>query len=469
MNEIIASVIVINFNGKEFLKKSLKSLHEQSFDLDKFEIIVVDNGSTDDSVEFIKNNYEKVSIIVNEKNLGFAPANNLAFQKAKGKYFILLNNDTYPENDWLCNLVNTAERLDEVGVISGKNVFYYDQLVVNIKSPTFKTEQDSRELGVMLFSVDTKAWMGNYQYLDGFYGSEKFGDESYRWTNGNAFIGIPINPELDPSTITLEINPHRETPEEDNFVRLIPVQIYIEGQILFDGELPINERSKISLAIPGDIINRRKPVIQNAGSLINKNGFGRDRGTIVKNSMAIYESDNGQYENLQEVFAACGANMLIKKKVYEQIGGFEEKFFAYYEDTEYSWRCWLNGWKVIYEPKAIIRHIHCGTSKEWSPLFIFLTERNRLATLIKLGEWGSIVKNLLAYIIMVLRSVFYILYKKILKNENIVEETTITKIRLRVIASLLTWLPRLFYFRIGNIKKFLKNKEIIHSLYSNFN
>lgn len=469
MNEIIASVIVINFNGKEFLKKSLKSLHEQSFQLDKFEIIVVDNGSTDGSVEFIKNNYGKVLLIENDKNLGFAPANNLAFQKAKGKYFILLNNDTYPTKDWLCNLVKSAERLDAVGVISGKNIFYYDQLLVNIMSPIFKTEQDTRELGVMLFSVDTNAWMGNYQYLDGFYGAEKFGDESYRWTNGNAVIGIPIDPGIDPSTITLEINPHRETQKVDKSVGTIPVQVYVEGQIMFDQEIPINERSKISFVIPDDIINRRKSVIQNAGSLINKNGFGRDRGTIVKNSLAIYESDNGQYDNLEEVFGACGANMLIKKKVYEQIGGFEEKYFAYYEDTEYSWRSWLSGWKVIYDPNAIIRHIHCGTSKEWSPLFFFLTERNRLATLIKLGGWGSIFKNVFAYFIMVLRSVLYIFYKKILKKENVVEETNITKIRLRVIASLLTWMPRLFYFRIGNIKKFLKYKEIIQSLYSDFN
>jgi len=468
MNEIIATVIIINFNGMNFLKRSLQGLSEQSFQKDKFETIVVDNGSTDGSIEYIKNNYEEVLVIENYENLGFAPANNTAFQKANGKYLVLLNNDTYPDKDWLKQLVDTAERLDDVGVITGKNIFYYDQLIANIKSPIFTPEFDSRELGVMIFSTDSQAWMGNYQYLDGFYGIEKYGAEKYRWTNGNAEIGLPIDPELNPVTITLEINPHRDTQNVEGIGNMIPVQVFIEGKKLFDEDLPVNELSKISFEIPNEIITLRKPVIQNAGSYINKNGFGRDRGTIVKNNMASYELDHGQYDNLEEVFAACGANMLIKKKVYEQIGGFEEKFFAYYEDTEYSWRSWLNNWKVIYEPKAMIRHIHCGTSKEWSPQFLFLTERNRLAMLFKLGGWGSILKNVFAYLFLVLKSVLSILHKRILKKEHMFEEIRITKIRILVIASLILMTPRLFFFRIRNIKKFIKNNKLIQSFYNDF-
>ena len=451
-----------------FLTKSLKGLLEQSFPLEQFEIIVVDNGSTDGSIEYIEKNYEKVLLIKNNENLGFAPANNSAFQIAHGIYFVLLNNDTYPDKDWLKHLVETAERNDDVGVITGKNIFYYDQLITNIKSPTFKTELDSRELGVILYSVDTHAWKGNYQYLDGFYGFEKYDIEGFRWTNGNARIGIPIDPEIKPTMITFDLNPHRDFQNEDFKEIKIPIQVFVEGHKLFDKELLVNERCEIIFEIPPDIVNLRKPVIQNAGSFINKNGFGRDRGTIVKNNTALYESDNGQYEQKEEIFAACGANMLIKKEVYEQIGGFEEKFFAYYEDTEFSWRAWLNNWKVIYEPKAIIRHIHCGTSKEWSPRFLFLTERNRLAMLLKLGGWSSILKNVFAYFILVVKSSLYILYKRILKKESVFEEIRNTKIRIRVFASFLTWVPRLFFFRIKNFKKFRQNRKIFQYLYSDF-
>ena len=86
-----ASVIVLNWNGKHLLGECLDTLLAQSYK--DFEIILVENGSTDDSVTFIQNNYaDKVTLIVLENNQGFAGGNNIGIAKAKGKYIILLNN-----------------------------------------------------------------------------------------------------------------------------------------------------------------------------------------------------------------------------------------------------------------------------------------------------------------------------------------------------------------------------------------
>ena len=111
-----------------------------------------------------------------------------------------------------------------------------------------------------------------------------------------------------------------------------------------------------------------------------RSGSGRDRGTYVKEAEVFFETDTGQYGDIEEVFAGCGASLLLRKTMLNEIGLFDEKFFMYYEDVDLSWRAWIGGWKVLYAPDAICKHIHCGTTKEWSPFFVFLTERNRLAT-----------------------------------------------------------------------------------------
>ena len=95
------SIIITNYNGLKWLKKCLDSLFSQTYN--DFEIILVDNGSTDDSIKFLEENYkdERLKIVRSEKNLGFAGGNNLGFNNSKGEYILLLNNDTWVENDFL--------------------------------------------------------------------------------------------------------------------------------------------------------------------------------------------------------------------------------------------------------------------------------------------------------------------------------------------------------------------------------
>ncbi|MEK6874479.1 MAG: glycosyltransferase family 2 protein [Nanoarchaeota archaeon] len=102
------SVIICSWNGKHLLAPCLKSLQHQSFT--NFETIIVDNGSTDGTQEFLKKKYPWVRIVHNQTNLGFAAGNNTGIYIAKGAYIALLNNDAIADKDWLAELVNTLEK-----------------------------------------------------------------------------------------------------------------------------------------------------------------------------------------------------------------------------------------------------------------------------------------------------------------------------------------------------------------------
>jgi len=111
------SVIILNWNGKRFLKTCLDSLRKQTFK--DLETIVVDNGSSDGSVDFVKVDYPEVRVIALDKNYGFAKGNNIGIEEAlKDKdvqYIALLNNDTKVEPQWLEELVKVAESDEQVG------------------------------------------------------------------------------------------------------------------------------------------------------------------------------------------------------------------------------------------------------------------------------------------------------------------------------------------------------------------
>ena len=104
------SVLIANCNGKEHLGSCLPSLLAQSYPNHLVEIIVVDNGSADDSVVFLRTEFPSVRIIENSQNEGFAKANNQAAEIAAGRYLALINNDMVAKADWLEHLVATQSR-----------------------------------------------------------------------------------------------------------------------------------------------------------------------------------------------------------------------------------------------------------------------------------------------------------------------------------------------------------------------
>ncbi|MEX0568881.1 MAG: glycosyltransferase family 2 protein [Candidatus Njordarchaeota archaeon] len=111
------SVIILNYNGLRFLDRCLSSV--LNTDYDNFEVIFVDNGSTDGSVEFVKEKFgddPRLKIIQNKENLGFSGGNNVGIRQSRGKYIVLLNNDTVVESEWLTELVGVMEKRKDIGM-----------------------------------------------------------------------------------------------------------------------------------------------------------------------------------------------------------------------------------------------------------------------------------------------------------------------------------------------------------------
>ncbi len=107
---------------------------------------------------------------------------------------------------------------------------------------------------------------------------------------------------------------------------------------------------------------------------------------MVRNGLVVQEPDLGQYDREEEVFAFCGAACLLRREMLDELGGFDERYFMYYEDLDLSWRARLRGWRILYVPSAVVRHVHAGSSGEWSDFFIYQVERSRLLMLTKLAR-----------------------------------------------------------------------------------
>lgn len=252
------SIIIPNYNGQKYLGDCIDSLHRLNFPRDNYEIIVVDNASSDNSCEFIFSTYPDVVLIRAGKNLGFASGCNLGIKHSSGEYIVLLNNDTAVDPDWLNELVAVADRDEDAAIVGSKLLFKH--------------------------------------------------------------------------------NPH---------------------------------------------------VIQNAMSYLSNSGDGGDVGS--------YQPDEGQYDTTREVMAVCGASMLIKRTLIEEIGALDEDFFAYYEDLDLCYRTRLYGKKIVFAAKSVVYHVHAATSGEWSPFFTFLVLRNKLLIHLKNSHAGFLLKVLILY------------------------------------------------------------------------
>jgi len=117
----LCSVIVVNWNGRELLGPCLEGLQQQRWQ--DFEVLLVDNASTDGSAPWVRAHFPEVRVIENVRNLGFAGGANVGLAAAQGEHLVLLNNDAYPEPDFLQALVETAREDARVGMVAGVLVF----------------------------------------------------------------------------------------------------------------------------------------------------------------------------------------------------------------------------------------------------------------------------------------------------------------------------------------------------------
>lgn len=274
MNPLV-SILIVNWNARENLKECLISLFKIAYL--NFEIILVDNGSEDDSVEMAEKSFPKVLIVKSEKNLGFAGGNNLGLKYCYGKYILFLNNDTIVTKDFLGKLVKFMEKRNDVGIIQ----------------PT------------ILF--------------------------------------------------------HR----------------------------------------PGLPLDRR---INSVGSFLLNSGF-------------LYHLDYGKkfvqknYKDSYEIFSAYGACFLARKNVIEKVGLFDPDYFAYFEETDFCHRVWLNGYKIMIYTKPFIYHKGAKTAQKLPSDFIqYHSFKNRLYTYLKNLDKINIIKVFIPHLMICeISSVLYLL------------------------------------------------------------
>lgn len=216
----LVSIVIVNYNGKAFLDKCLSSLSRQTYP--SIEVIMVDNGSTDGSIQIAREKYPSVKIIENGGNLGFCKANNIGIEASKGDFVITLNNDTEALPGWVEEHVKAMTARADVGMCSSK---------------------------------------------------------------------------------------------------------------------------MMSMTEPG--------IIDSTGLCISRSGACWDRGQ--------YEQDKGQYDHLIDIFGPCAGAAMYRRKMLDEIGLFDEDFFAYMEDVDLAFRGQLAGWKGLFVPKAVVLHYRGGT------------------------------------------------------------------------------------------------------------
>jgi len=116
------SCVILNYNGKDHIENCIESVQKQNFDKEEFEIIVVDNNSTDGSDELVKN-YSNVKLIKHYVNDGFSKGNNVGIKASSGEYVVLLNNDITIERDWLSKMVTKMDSDKNIGIL-GCTIYY---------------------------------------------------------------------------------------------------------------------------------------------------------------------------------------------------------------------------------------------------------------------------------------------------------------------------------------------------------
>jgi GT2 family glycosyltransferase/glycosyltransferase involved in cell wall biosynthesis len=137
----------------------------------------------------------------------------------------------------------------------------------------------------------------------------------------------------------------------------------------------------------------RRDVLNSAGLELDRLGIAADRlvGTRISDL-----TERHPYE----VFGATGGAALFRREMLDQVGGFDESFFAFFEDADLAWRAHAHGWRTLYAPGAVVYHHHSATAQHGSPAKLYLVGRNRIRTLAKNATTGMLLLHgpwMLAY------------------------------------------------------------------------
>ena len=355
-------VVVLNHDGGDLTLRCLRSVLATELPGGCLDVVLVDNASSDGVAEAVGATLPQVTVVRSERNLGFAGGCNLGVSRlGTVNYVALLNNDATVPPDWLTPLVEALEADPTVGAACPKILFDRSFVEVDVASPTAaRGVGDRRPLGVQVSGVrldGTDAWR-DAQLVSGFWGIEHGSDGApFQWTDGSARLRVPVRPDGSLPDAALRLAaPDRRTVTLTSAGQRTELVVAPEPdwyEVVLGGE-------------PFDVVN-------NVGSVLLGGGHGADRGYL--------ERDEAQYEETEEVFAWCGAAVLLSRRYLDDVGVFDERYFLYYEDFDLAWRGRARGWRYLYVPGPAVRHVHSASTVENSRLHHHYSERNRLLTL----------------------------------------------------------------------------------------
>ncbi len=288
--------------------------------------------------------------------------------------------------------------------------------------------EDRRELGVRIGSVDVGASdrdpaparpaLNEVLWERLTYGREGPPDGPFFWTRpaGEFLVPVPAG-EAD-----ITFGWAAERPKE------VTLTWEGGGTVTFPVDAdPGHSTAHLTAATP------RADVINNVGGIVLTEGYGADRG--------YQQVDEGQFAEAEEVFTGCGNGLAMRSEIGHRLGWFDDDFFLYYEDTDLSWRLRALGYQIRYEPGAVLRHLHAASSQEWSPLFVFHVDRNRLLMLTK-NATAPLAARAVAHYLLTTASMFVRALRQAVRARRR-PPVRPTLLRLRVIASYLRLLPRM--------------------------
>ncbi|HYV60441.1 MAG TPA: glycosyltransferase [Acidimicrobiia bacterium] len=374
--------VVVNYNGGELTLECVRQLRATEWPADAFEVVLVDNASSDDVVATARAGWPDVRIIESDRNLGFAGGSNLALRDLDGVDAVaLVNSDVLVEPDWLAPLVRTLSHNPTVGAACPKILFASQFREVELRSGTHRRGRgDRRRLGVRVSGArvaGADVWR-DAQLVDGFWGP-KHGAEpepGYQWTMARAVVRVPMT---------------TSTPSDECELRLAsdaPKRVTV-----------LSGHNEVALDVGADptwhtvpLGGRPFDVINNVGTVPTGDGYFGDRGYL--------ERDHGQYATPESVYAWSGGAVLLAASYLADVGLFDEELFLYYEDVDLSWRGRERGWRYRYAPESVVRHVHSASTTVGSPTFDYYNERNRLLTLTRHADRRAVAKALARYLLV---------------------------------------------------------------------
>jgi GT2 family glycosyltransferase len=332
------------------------ALEATDYPRDCLEIVLVDNASIDGSLEQLRLAFPAIRVIANEKNLGFAEGCNRAMRDlSKVDAVALVNNDAVAEPGWLWPLVKGLESNPAVGAVAAALVLEPAFTRVELNLAGGQAQIESLRIGPIevlgrtqsegIRSVGHPDWPMDLDYfLDG------------SGSDGNATLLVPAG--AGERVVSLRVKGSGS---------LTASTAFDQAQVEL-GSAPI----ELKLRAGAD----RTELLNGLGTQLMENSEGWDRcfGQPAQLLAAV---------DPETVPGFCGGGVLLRTTMLEQVGLFDPRFFAYYEDTDLAWRARRAGWHTVTAPESVSRPAVGASAASASPGFFVHVYRNWMMTVLR--------------------------------------------------------------------------------------